>query len=35
MRVKSQGGMIWTGRTEELGEKPVQRLFVHHKSHMD
>jgi hypothetical protein len=29
------GGMILTGETEVLGEKPVPCHFVHHKFHMD
>jgi hypothetical protein len=35
MSLKSDGGMILTGKTEELGVKPAQCHFVHHKSHMD
>jgi hypothetical protein len=32
--MENEGGMILTGKTEELGEKPVQCQFVHHKCHM-
>jgi hypothetical protein len=28
-------GVILTGKTEELGEKPVPVSLVYHKSHMD
>jgi hypothetical protein len=28
-------GVILTGKTEELGEKPVTVSPVHHKFHMD
>jgi hypothetical protein len=32
--VENYGGMILTGKTEELGENLSQYHFVHHKSHM-
>jgi hypothetical protein len=36
MNMESNGGMILTGETEELGGKIVSQChFVHHKSHMD
>jgi hypothetical protein len=31
----NSGGMILTGKTEELREKMSQRHFAHHKSHTD
>jgi hypothetical protein len=31
----SHGGMILTGETEEIGEKPVPVPPFHHKPHMD
>jgi hypothetical protein len=33
--MENDGGMILTGKTKELGEKPVPVHFVHHKSHVD
>jgi hypothetical protein len=33
--VESYGGMILTGKTEELGEKPVPVPLSHYKSHVD
>jgi hypothetical protein len=36
MSLESDGGMIFTGKTEELGEKPVPvPLCPPYKSHMD
>jgi hypothetical protein len=35
MSTESHGGIIFTGETEELGEKPVPMLLVHHKSNTD
>jgi hypothetical protein len=32
MSFDSDGGMILTGKTEELGEKLSQCHFIHHKS---
>jgi hypothetical protein len=32
MKVESHGGMILTVKKEELGEKHVSVLYVHHKS---
>jgi hypothetical protein len=34
MNMESHGGMILTGETEELGEKPVPVPHFHHKSYM-
>jgi hypothetical protein len=31
--MESYGGMILTGKTEELGGKPTQCHFDHYKSH--
>jgi hypothetical protein len=35
MSKEGHGGMILTGKTEELGKKPVECHFVYHISHMD
>jgi hypothetical protein len=33
--MKRNGGMVLTGKTEELGEKNLSQChFVHHKSHV-
>jgi hypothetical protein len=35
MSTESHGGIILTGETKELGDKPDQCHFVHHTSHVD
>jgi hypothetical protein len=33
--MENDGGIISTGKTEELGENLTQYHFFHHKYHMD